>query len=107
MFEHRAGTIFVDFERIDDDWFLLRLNINAPELPDDPTEYRERIDLLLVGVAFLVYLLSFVAALLFCFSMGHFHEVKSRPWNSLAPRISQTLAPKAAPPVGDVAEKQT
>jgi hypothetical protein len=45
-FEKGSGTILVTFEKIDGEWLLLRLNVNAPELLDDPTQYREAVELL-------------------------------------------------------------
>lgn len=45
QFEQGGGTIFVVFEKISDQWLLLRLNVNAPELLDDPTQFREAVEL--------------------------------------------------------------
>jgi hypothetical protein len=48
QFEHGAGTIFVVLERQGDEWLLLRLNVNAPELLDDPTQFREMVEVFVV-----------------------------------------------------------
>jgi len=45
-FERGAGTIFVVFEQAGGDWLLLRLKVDAPELLDDPAQYREVIEIL-------------------------------------------------------------
>jgi len=44
-FEHGAGAIFVVFEQVGGDWLLLRLKVDAPELLDDPTQYREELEI--------------------------------------------------------------
>jgi hypothetical protein len=40
-FDLGSGTLFVVFQKIDDDWLLLRLNVNAPELLDDPNTFQQ------------------------------------------------------------------
>jgi hypothetical protein len=44
-FDQGDGTIFVVFEKSSDQWLLLRLNVNAPALLDDPTQFRETVEL--------------------------------------------------------------
>ena len=73
--------------------------------------------LLVVGVALIPagqYLLAFSAlgvallfVVLFFDAVGHLREVRDRPWTSLAPKISDTLAPKQATSATDVPEERT
>ncbi len=44
-FEKGAGTIFAVFEKTQDDWLLLRLRIESPQLMDDPSQFREGVEL--------------------------------------------------------------
>lgn len=45
-FDKGRGTMLATFEKIEGEWLLLRLNVNAPELLDDPSQYREAVELL-------------------------------------------------------------
>ena len=40
-FDLGSGTLFVVFQKQDDKWLLLRLNVNAPELLDDPKTFQQ------------------------------------------------------------------
>lgn len=40
-FEHGPGVVVVVLQRIDDKWLLRRLNVNAPQLLDDPSAFRQ------------------------------------------------------------------
>jgi len=40
-FDHGSGTLFVVLQKVDDEWLLLRLNVNAPELLDDPSTFQQ------------------------------------------------------------------
>ena len=44
-FEKGAGTIMVRFEEVNGEWLLLRLSMNAPELLDDPTKFRKKVEI--------------------------------------------------------------
>lgn len=45
VFEHGSGTVFVVFQKTDNNWLLLRLNVNAPELLDDPATFQQPTEL--------------------------------------------------------------
>lgn len=40
-FELDSGILFVVFQKVDDEWLLLRLNVNAPKLLDDPNTFQQ------------------------------------------------------------------
>ena len=44
-FENGYGLLFVIFQKNDDQWQLLRLNVNSPVLLDDPSSYQQPTEL--------------------------------------------------------------
>ncbi|QDU54570.1 hypothetical protein [Aeoliella mucimassa] len=44
-FEKGAGSLLVSFEQQGDEWQLLRLRVNAPQLLDDPSTFRQPTEL--------------------------------------------------------------
>ena len=45
-FARGTGTIAAIFQHVDDQWLLLRMNVNSPQVLDNPADYRERLEVL-------------------------------------------------------------
>lgn len=52
QFDKGSGSIILDYEKPEDDWMLLRFRINSPEMLDNPDEYQETIEVMVVNSDF-------------------------------------------------------